>query len=76
MDAKLLLVPGFQRCPLPVPRHFAIKLVVIHGFGMLVSDEQTVRFSGPCTLLHKGGACEIVNMGASTLEMRLETMLG
>jgi hypothetical protein len=40
---------------------------------MLVGEEDTVRFTGPCTLVHKGGACEVVNLGATTLEMWLET---
>jgi hypothetical protein len=45
---------------------------VLHGFGMLVSDEETQRFSGPCTLRHRGGACEVVNLGATVLELCVE----
>jgi hypothetical protein len=47
-------------------------LVVLHGFGMLVCEEGTQRFAGPCAIRLKGGACEVVNLGATTLELRLE----
>jgi hypothetical protein len=62
---------GFQRCVLPLPAHGITTLVVTHGFGMLVCVEETQRFTGPCTIRHKGGACEVVNLGATTLELRL-----
>lgn len=63
---------GFQRCVLPLPAQGTTMLMVTHGFGMLVCEEETQRFTGPCAIRHKGGACEVVNLGATTLELRLE----